>query len=94
MSSGEKYLRKFLTDDVIHDLYRNESLQLLDNEWKQLNSDRNNLRQIFPSGDTLKIVLPCNLERLIYNAKKKHFIFHIEYNQIYLQHKLFKVYKD
>ncbi|CAF3316832.1 unnamed protein product [Rotaria socialis] len=70
LSSGEKYLRKFLTDDVIRDLYTNESLQLLDDEWKQLNDDRLNLRQIFPTGDTSKIVLPCNLERLIYNAKK------------------------
>ncbi|CAF4394050.1 unnamed protein product, partial [Rotaria sp. Silwood2] len=52
------------------DLYTNESLQLLDDEWKQLNEDRCNLRQIFPTGDTSKIVLPCNLEILIYNAKK------------------------
>ncbi|CAF4100212.1 unnamed protein product, partial [Rotaria sordida] len=70
LSSGEKYLRKFLTDDVIRDLYTNQSLQLLDDEFKQLNEDRINLRQIFPTGDTSKIVLPCNLERLIYNAKK------------------------
>ncbi|CAF2861687.1 unnamed protein product [Rotaria sp. Silwood2] len=70
LSSEEKYLRKFLTDDVIRDLYTNESLQLLDDEWKQLNEDRCNLRQIFPTGDTSKIVLPCNLEILIYNAKK------------------------
>jgi DNA-directed RNA polymerase II subunit RPB1 len=74
LSSGEKHLRNFLTDGVIRDLYSNESLQLLDDEWKQLNQDRFNLRQIFPSGDTSKIVLPCNLERLIYDAKKK---FHI-----------------
>jgi DNA-directed RNA polymerase II subunit RPB1 len=72
--SPEKSLRKYLTDDVIRDLYTNDSLQLLDDEWKQLNQDRFNLRQIFPSGDTSKIVLPCNLERLIYNAKKT---FHI-----------------
>ncbi|CAF3867330.1 unnamed protein product [Rotaria sordida] len=69
--SEEKHSSKFLTDDVIRDLYTNESLQLLDDEWKQLNEDRHNLRQIFPTGDTWKIVLPCNLERLIYNAKKK-----------------------
>ncbi|CAF4361552.1 unnamed protein product [Rotaria sp. Silwood2] len=67
----EKHLRKFLTDDVIKDLYTDESLQLLDDEWKQLNEDRHNLRQLFPTGNTSKIVLPCNLERLIYNAKKK-----------------------
>ncbi|CAF3647363.1 unnamed protein product [Rotaria sp. Silwood1] len=49
LSSEEKYLRKFLTDDVIRDLYTNESLQLLDDEWKQLNEDIFNLRQIFPT---------------------------------------------
>lgn len=70
LSSGEKHLRKYLTDDVIRDLSTNESLQLLEDEWKQLNIDRQNIRDIFPSGDTSKIVLPCNLERLIYNAKK------------------------
>ncbi|CAF2990482.1 unnamed protein product [Rotaria sp. Silwood2] len=71
LSTEEKYLKKFLTDDVIRDLYTNESLELLNDEWKQLNEDRFNLRQIYPTGDTSKIVLPCNLERLIYNAKKK-----------------------
>ncbi|CAF3626686.1 unnamed protein product [Rotaria sp. Silwood1] len=71
LSSDEMYLRKFLTDDVIRDLYTDESLQLLNDEWKQLNEDRHNIRQIFPTGDTSKIVLACNLERLIYNAKKK-----------------------
>jgi hypothetical protein len=30
LSSGEKYLRKFLTHDIIKDLYKNESLQILD----------------------------------------------------------------
>ena len=70
LSAGEKALRKYLTDEVIRDLFSNESLQILDDEWKQLNEDRTNLRQIFSTGDTSKIVLPCNLERLIYNAKK------------------------
>ena len=74
LSVGEKSLRKFLTDDVIRDLYTNDSLQTLEGEWKQLNQDRMNLRQIFPTGDSTKIILPCNLERLIYNAKKT---FHI-----------------
>ena len=70
LSLGEKHLRKFLTDEVIRDLFNNESLQMLDDEWKQLNEDRIHLRQIFPNGDTTRIVLPCNLERLIYNVKK------------------------
>ena len=70
LSQEEKTLRKHLTDDVIRDLYKNESLEILDEEWKQLNQDREDLREVFPTGDTSKIVLPCNLERLIYNAKK------------------------
>ncbi|CAF0756618.1 unnamed protein product [Adineta steineri] len=71
LSAGENDLRKYLTDDVLTDLYTNESLQILDDEWKQLNEDRLNLRQIFPSGNTSNIFLPCNLERLIYKTKKK-----------------------
>ena len=70
LSQGEKSLRKYFTDDVIRDLYKNESLEILDEEWKQLNDDRHDLREVFPTGDTSKIVLPCNSERLIYNAKK------------------------
>jgi hypothetical protein len=30
LSLGEKYLRQFLTDDVMRDLYTNESLQILE----------------------------------------------------------------
>jgi DNA-directed RNA polymerase II subunit RPB1 len=74
LSVGEKSLRKFKSDDVFRDLYTNESLQSLEDEWKQLNQDRINLRQIFPIGDSSKIVLPCHLERFSYNAKKT---FHI-----------------
>jgi len=40
-----------------------------DQEWEQLKEDRDSLRQIFPSGDS-KIVLPCNLQRMIWNAHK------------------------
>ncbi|CAF5095278.1 unnamed protein product, partial [Rotaria magnacalcarata] len=78
----QSIISKFLTDDVIRDLYTNESLQLLDDEWKQLNNDRLNLRQIFPTGDTSKIVLPCNLERLIYNAKKNFSISNLSPMQV------------
>ena len=71
LSQGEESLQTYLTDDVIRDLYRSESLAMLDEEWKQLNQDREDLREVFPTGHTSWIVLPCNLERLIYNAKKR-----------------------
>ena len=45
----------------------------IEGEWEQLQRDRESLRQIFPNGNT-KVVLPCNLERMIWNAQK---IFHI-----------------
>jgi DNA-directed RNA polymerase II subunit RPB1 len=42
-------------------------------EWDLLLKDRDELRKTFPRGDD-KVVLPCNLERMIWNAQK---IFHI-----------------
>lgn len=45
----------------------------IEREWEQLCKDREALRQIFPTGNN-KVVLPCNLERMIWNAQK---IFHI-----------------
>lgn len=45
----------------------------LEKEWEQLVKDREALRQIFPSGES-KVVLPCNLQRMIWNVQK---IFHI-----------------
>ena len=49
----------------------------IDKEWEQLNRDRECLRQVFPTGKT-KVVLPCNLTRMIWNAQK---IFHINDRQ-------------
>ena len=52
-------------------LYSNEhAMQILADEWEQLCTDRNVLRQIFPHGDDSRLVLPCNIERLIVNARK------------------------
>ena len=45
----------------------------IESEWDQLSRDRDTLRQIFPTGNN-KIVLPCNIERMIWNAQKT---FHI-----------------
>ncbi|EPB66207.1 RNA polymerase Rpb1, domain 5 [Ancylostoma ceylanicum] len=50
----------------------------LEAEFQQLEEDRRLLRKIFPTGDA-KIVLPCNLQRLIWNAQK---IFHVETRKV------------
>ena len=45
------------------------SISELEKEWEQLQEDREALRHIFPTGDK-KIVLPANIQRLIWNAQK------------------------
>ena len=50
-----------------------EVVATIESEWEQLSRDRDTLRQIFPTGNN-KIVLPCNIERMIWNAQKT---FHI-----------------
>ena len=54
----------------------NELVAEIDKEWEQLKKDRESLRQVFPKGNNGKagFNLPCNLERMIWNAQK---IFHI-----------------
>ena len=65
-----RQLKKCLTEDVIRDLMSDaHALSEVEREWEQLKEDRDTLRQIFPSGDS-KIVLPCNLQRMIWNAHK------------------------
>ncbi|XP_054267900.1 DNA-directed RNA polymerase II subunit RPB1-like [Macrosteles quadrilineatus] len=73
-ASNERYLRKIFTEDVLRDLLGSgEVISELEKEWEQLCRDREALRQIFPSGES-KVVLPCNLKRMIWNVQK---IFHI-----------------
>lgn len=72
--SNERYLRKIFSEDVIKELTESGYvIQELESEWDQLCRDRDVLRQIFPSGES-KVVLPCNLQRMIWNVQK---IFHI-----------------
>lgn len=67
-------MRKIFTEDVLKDMVgSNDTVTELDKEWEQLNNDRDTLREIFPSGES-KVVLPCNLKRMIWNVQK---IFHI-----------------
>lgn len=69
-----RHLRKIFTEDILRDLLGSgEVISELEKEWEQLSRDREALRQIFPSGES-KVVLPCNLNRMIWNVQK---IFHI-----------------
>ena len=68
---------KFIMDPIIEILRemvgQSEVVAEIEREWQQLIKDREALRQIFPMGNS-KIVLPCNFERMIWNAQM---IFHI-----------------
>ncbi|CAH1781896.1 unnamed protein product [Owenia fusiformis] len=68
--SDEKTMKKSLNEDVIKDLLADaRALSEIEREWEQLKDDRENIRQIFPTGNS-RVVLPCNLQRLIWNAQK------------------------
>eukprot|EP00096_Caligus_rogercresseyi_P015669 TRINITY_DN813_c1_g1_i1.p1 TRINITY_DN813_c1_g1~~TRINITY_DN813_c1_g1_i1.p1 ORF type:complete len:1950 (-),score=566.84 TRINITY_DN813_c1_g1_i1:630-6479(-) len=72
--TNERYVRKLFTDDVLREMVGSpEVVAEIEREWTQLCKDRESLRQIFPTGKK-NVVLPCNLERMIWNAQK---IFHI-----------------
>ena len=76
--TNDRYVRKFFNDEVLREMVGSSELVAeIDKEWEQLCKDRESLRQVFPTGNT-KVVLPCNLERMIWNAKK---IFHINERQ-------------
>ena len=66
----DRSLRNVLTEEVIRDLAGDTgAIEALEAEWRQLNDDRVGMREVFPKGD-MRIVLPCKIERLIWNAKK------------------------
>ena len=73
-ATNERHLRKIFTEDVVTEIMNSAtSLTDLEKEWDRLKKDRETLREIFPTGDN-KVVLPCNLQRMIWNAQK---IFHV-----------------
>ncbi|XP_014483548.1 PREDICTED: DNA-directed RNA polymerase II subunit RPB1 [Dinoponera quadriceps] len=72
--TNERYLRRIFNEDIVREMMGSgEVISELEREWEQLNRDRAVLREIFPSGES-KVVLPCNLQRMIWNVQK---IFHI-----------------
>jgi len=74
--SNKKHLKKLFTENVLREMVssNNTMAELLQKEWQQLVADRRTLREIFPAGES-KVVLPCNLKRMIWNVQK---IFHIK----------------
>ncbi|KAK6617038.1 hypothetical protein RUM43_014824 [Polyplax serrata] len=73
-ATNERYLRRIFNENILKELMGSgDVISYLEKEWEQLQKDREALRQIFPSGEN-KVVLPCNLQRMIWNVQK---IFHI-----------------
>ncbi|RUS82303.1 hypothetical protein EGW08_009935 [Elysia chlorotica] len=69
-ATDERALRRTLNEEVIKDMMGDATLvSELDMEWKQLQEDRLSLRQVFSKGDA-RTVLPCNLDRIMWNAQK------------------------
>lgn len=72
--TNERHLRRVFDEEVMKDIMGSgEVISAIEKEWDLLQRDRESLRQIFPAGDN-KVVLPCNLQRMIWNVQK---IFHI-----------------
>uniref|UniRef100_A0A673CZK6 DNA-directed RNA polymerase subunit n=1 Tax=Sphaeramia orbicularis TaxID=375764 RepID=A0A673CZK6_9TELE len=68
--TNERALRRMLQEDVVKDVLTNAHVQSsLEREFEKMKEDREILRAIFPTGDS-KVVLPCNLARMIWNAQK------------------------
>ncbi|XP_054731469.1 DNA-directed RNA polymerase II subunit RPB1-like isoform X2 [Anastrepha obliqua] len=68
-------LRKYFSEETVRDITEStEIIAQLEVEWDQLCRDREALREIFPTGDS-KVVLPCNLQRMIWNVQK---VFHVD----------------
>lgn len=73
-ATNERHLRRIFNENILKELMGSgDVISYLEKEWEQLQKDRETLRQIFPSGEN-KVVLPCNLQRMIWNVQK---IFHI-----------------
>ncbi|KAK6963030.1 DNA-directed RNA polymerase II subunit RPB1 [Biomphalaria glabrata] len=69
-ATNERSMRKHLNEEVIKDMMGDASLMAeIEREWEQLNEDRSNIRQVFSTGDA-RIVLPCNMDRIMWNAQK------------------------
>ena len=70
VASGEPRIRRIFNENVARDLLGDGDAFEMDAEWEQLCKDRQDLRDIFTQVDD-KVVLPCNLQRIIWNAQNK-----------------------
>ncbi len=74
--TDKRMLTSLFDSDLQKHCESTEMLSHIESEWNQLVCDQDNLRKIFKTGES-RVVLPCNLQRMIWNAKK---IFHISKN--------------
>lgn len=72
---NQREIRDLYMDEVLKEMNVAQELAAkIEQEWQELKADRSSLRSIF-SSPNVKIHLPCNLQRLIWNAQK---IFHVD----------------
>jgi DNA-directed RNA polymerase II subunit RPB1 len=72
---NQREIKEFYSNDALKEMASLQDLAAkIDQEWQELQADRASLRIIFTSPN-VKIHLPCNLQRLIWNAQK---IFHVD----------------
>ena len=56
--TNERYIRRLFNDDILREMVgSSEVVAAIEGEWEQLRRDRENLRQIFPTGWSLTKVL-------------------------------------
>ena len=68
--TSDRQLRRRLEEDVVKEIQANAEMhELIDEEYDQLWKDRTTAREIFPDGRN-KIFLPCNMKRMLWNARK------------------------
>ncbi|XP_064638126.1 DNA-directed RNA polymerase II subunit RPB1-like [Lineus longissimus] len=69
-ATNERSMRRSMNEDVVREVLGDAHIiSELESEWEQLKVDRDQVRRCFPTGDA-RIVLPCNMARLIWNAQK------------------------
>ena len=73
-ATNERYLRRIFNEDITLEIINSAEVNTeIEREWEQLDKDRAALRKIFPTGEN-KVVLPCNLKRMIWDLQKIFYI--------------------
>ena len=72
-------MKRVLNDSVVREIASNANLQeVLDVEFETIRSDWKLMREVFENPSS-KVVLPCNLSRLVWNAQK---LFHVDMREV------------